>query len=119
MTLLSCLVSLKRSVSNNFVFLIGASISPIATCSTTLEAAGAGIMQQKPIPDIGKELVSCAEGLLELSVKLQAYAPDREEAQLAGQRMAYAADRMKLAGTELQGTTEKPKAGKKSWLKGG
>ena len=76
-------------------------------------------MQRKPIPDIGKELVSCGKALQELSVQIQSYAPEREEAKLAGQRMAYAADRMMLAGTELQGTTEKPKGGNKSWLKGG
>ena len=74
-------------------------------------------MQRKPITEIGGDLVSCGEAMKLLSVSIQAYAPDSREAQESSQRMPFAADRMVLAGTELQGTTEKPK-GKKAWLKG-
>lgn len=97
---------------------LGGSLSYMNVCATTLEAAGEGIMKRKPITDIGGDLVTCGEAMKQLSTILQAYAPDRKEAQEASQRMGYAADQMVLAGTELQGTTEKPKGGKKSWLKG-
>lgn len=89
----------------------------MSTCSTTLEAAGAGSMQGKPITDIGVDLATCGEAMKLLAISIQTYAPDSKEAQESSQRMTYAADQMVLAGTELQGTTEKTK-GKKSWLKG-
>ena len=82
-----------------------------------MEAAGAAIMQRKPVADVGKSLVECAQTMKQLAISVEALAPTYSEAQLSSQRMTFAADRMLLAGTELQGTTEKPK-GKKAWLKG-
>ena len=81
------------------------------------EAAGAAIMQRKPVAEVGVNLVQCSESLSLLAQSVEALAPTCKEAQESSQRMTFAADRMKLAGTELQGTTEKPK-GKKAWLKG-
>lgn len=89
----------------------------VAAVSSTLEAAGAAIMQRKSLADIGSNLAQCGETMKFIAVSIEALAPTYEEAKIASQRMAYAADRMLLAGTELQGTSEKPKKGK-SWLKG-
>jgi len=95
----------------------GAAISHIDGCATSLEAAGAGILQRRPETEIGVELVNCGNFMIEFAASIQRFAPDCKESQESSQRMAFAADRMILAGTELQGTTEKPK-GKKAWLKG-
>ena len=89
----------------------------VAAVSSTLEAAGAAIMQRKPLAEIGSNLAQCGESMKFIAVSIEALAPTYEEAKIASQRMAFAADRMLLAGTELQGTPEKPKKGK-SWLKG-
>ena len=82
-----------------------------------MEEAGAGIMQRRPVSEIGVCLSQCGESMKLLAGNIGNLAPERPAAQESGQRMAFAADRMLLAGTELQGTTEKPK-GKKAWLKG-
>lgn len=42
-------------------------ISHFTTCSVTLEAAGAGIMQRRPFPDIGTTFLECAQALQDLA----------------------------------------------------
>ncbi|CAB9516714.1 expressed unknown protein [Seminavis robusta] len=101
----------------NLVRELTAAIVHLDGCATNLEAAGAAILQRKPLAEVGANLVKTGEGMKALSVNLEAFSPAKKEAIESGQRMAFAADRMITAGTELQGTTEKPKKGK-SWLKG-
>jgi hypothetical protein len=98
-------------------YVLVTSASHLAICATTMEAAGAAIMQRKPVAEVGVNLVQCGESMKQLAQSVEALAPTCKEAQESSQRMTFAADRMVLAGTELQGTTEKPK-GKKAWLKG-
>ena len=89
----------------------------VNTCATNMEQAGAAIMQRKPIAEVGFSLVKCGQGMKQLAASIEALAPSRKEAQESSQRMSFAADRMVLAGEELQGTPQKPQKGK-SWLKG-
>lgn len=87
-------------------------------CGRALESAGAGIMTHEPVDKIGTYLVDASRQLLLFSQLTLELAPHREEAQIASQRLNFAAERMKLAGNELQGIQQPKKAGK-SWLKGG
>lgn len=98
-------------------FCLVTSVSHVDVCATTMEAAGAAILQRKPVAAVGESLVQCGESMKQLATCVETLAPTCKEAQESSQRMTFAADRMLLAGTELQGTTEKPK-GKKAWLKG-
>jgi hypothetical protein len=97
------------------------------TCGTRLEAAGAAIMQRQSVEAVGVHLVAagtCLEGLSlflkslvdESDKKLQ-HEEAQAAAELAGQRMAYAAETMIQSGNNLQGI--QPKATAKNWLKGG
>jgi hypothetical protein len=87
-------------------------------CARTMEEAGAGILQRKSPVEVGTALVQCGQSMQLLATSIAALAPAQNEAQESSQRMTFAAERMLLAGTALQGTTtEKPK-GKKSWLSG-
>mmetsp|Transcript_26603 Transcript_26603/g.37470 ORF Transcript_26603/g.37470 Transcript_26603/m.37470 type:complete len:253 (+) Transcript_26603:113-871(+) len=100
---------------------IQAMIRPIADCSTSLEAAGKGIMQKTALTDIGSSLVLCGESLKLLSAEISGLAPLNDaassDALSAGQRMTYASEKMVEAGNELKGNKpEKPKG--KAWLKG-
>jgi hypothetical protein len=93
-------------------------IDIIKNCSVSLEAAGAGIMQRRPVDQIGQHLVSSA-GQLELLVKLiQQIQIGNDNAKLSGERMKYAAEQMFVAGNNLQGI-EKLKQKGQSFLKGG
>ena len=83
-----------------YIYIIASSIRHVESCSTNLEAAGADIMRKQPVSDIGARLVICGESMKELSVGIQAIAPDCKEAQESSQRMAFGADRMVLAGNE-------------------
>ena len=76
------------------------------------------MMMKKPVTVVGVHLVTAAAAIDELSPLVTALAPQRKEAQDAGQRMGFAAEKMRLAGNNLQGIAPKKPAGK-SWLKGG
>jgi hypothetical protein len=90
-------------------------MDPMRVAGEALEAAGAGIMQRAPVAQAGKKLEEAGAQLATISSLLPSL---HESAELAGQRLAFAAERMTLAGQELQGVQAKPKGGK-SWLKGG
>ncbi|GAX16786.1 hypothetical protein FisN_21Hh234 [Fistulifera solaris] len=94
------------------------SVSVLASCGQALESAGAGIMTHEPVDKIGTYLVDASKQLLLFSQLTLQLAPNREEAQVASQRLTFAAERMKIAGNELQGIQPAKKTGK-SWLKGG
>jgi hypothetical protein len=98
-------------------YIIAKTVDSMAFCGETLEAAGAGIMQQRPLGDIGGKLVECGEKLLVLAEQILELAPDLEDCKMSCQRMTFASERMIVAGNELKGTP-KPKAKGKSWLKG-
>lgn len=87
-------------------------------CGRALESAGAGIMMHESVDKIGLYLVDASRQLSQFSQITLELAPDREEAQIASQRLNFAAERMQLAGNELQGI-QRPKKTGKSWLKGG
>lgn len=88
---------------------------PMRVAGEALEAAGAGIMQRAPVAQAGQKLEEAGAQLERLSSLVPSL---HESAKLCGQRLAFAAERMTLAGQELQGVVAKPKGGK-SWLKGG
>ena len=92
---------------------------PFATAGLALEAAGAAILQRASVPTVGQHLVDAAAALDALAALVPALVEkDDDNANLAGQRLAFCAERMKVAGQELQGVVPaKPKG--KSWLKGG
>lgn len=92
------------------------SISVLTDCGHALESAGAGIMRHESVDAIGLYLVDASRQLFQFSHLALELAPDREEAQVASQRLTFAAERMELAGNELQGIQQQPKPGK-SWLK--
>ena len=90
----------------------------LTDCSQAFESAGAGIMRNEAVDKIGLYLVDASQQLLQFSQLALELAPDRKEAQVASQRLNFAAERMQLAGNELQGIQPLKKAGK-SWMKGG
>ena len=84
-----------------------------------LEEAGKSILQRKPVNDVGTSLSKCGDYMETLAIQMKGYAPKLQEASDAGQRMAFAAKRMREAGYQLTGTipeTNKPKG--KGWIKG-
>ena len=88
---------------------------PLETTGQRLEAAGAGILQRLPVAAIGKDLSQAAEAFAVLSDLI----PQLDASgTLAGQRLAFCADKMTEAGQELQGVQPSQPKGK-SWLKGG
>lgn len=91
----------------------------VDACSVALEAAGAGILQKKPIGTIGASIVAAGKDLQQLSTLITALNADKGEAEAkeAGQRCTVAAEKMIEAGNALQGVAPKPSG--KSWLKGG
>ena len=88
---------------------------PFDATGQALEAAGAAILQRASISTIGIHLETAADQLALLATLI----PQLDaSASLAGQRMAACAEKMTLAGQELQGIQpEAPKG--KSWIKGG
>lgn len=92
-------------------------IIPIKEASTSLEEAGAAIMQRASLNVIGQHLTDCGEALELLSMKVESLDPNCNEGKLSSQRMVYASQQMILAGKELRGE-KKEKAVGKSWIKG-
>ena len=87
--------------------------------ATAMEEAGKSIMQRKSIQDIGMSLLKCGDSMEILAAQMKGYAPQLQESSDAGQRMAFAAERMKEAAYQLTGTSPeatKPKG--KGWIKG-
>mmetsp|Transcript_7766 Transcript_7766/g.11318 ORF Transcript_7766/g.11318 Transcript_7766/m.11318 type:complete len:261 (+) Transcript_7766:54-836(+) len=101
-----------------FAVIVESSIPAMAKCGTSLEAAGAGIMQRIPLVEIGNRLEEAGESLKDLSGTVLKIAEERDETKLSSQRMEFAGSKMIEAGNMLSGTpVEKPKG--KGWLKGG
>ena len=87
--------------------------------ATSLEDAGASIMQRQSVEVTGKHLIATGEALGLLSAKVGQLDPTSDEGKLSAQRMMYASEQMILAGKELAGGEEKkgkPKG--KAWIKG-
>jgi hypothetical protein len=84
-----------------------------------MEDAGKSILQRRPVNDVGTSLINCGDYMETLSIQMKGYAPKVQEASNAGQRMAFAAERMREAGYQLIGAipeTNKPTG--KGWIKG-
>lgn len=111
---------------------------PMHTGAITLEAAGANLLLHQSLVTVGTALMDTAVQLDVISQVLHELATmnsekndtDADESNnkttgdpdglLSAQRMAYAADRLQLAGTELCGDEEKPnKPVGRAFLKGG
>ena len=104
-------------------------IGPTAAASSALEAAGATILQRRPITEVGDQLVTAAEQFDALAAKIYELSSTtttattattlEDPATVSSQRMKYCSEQMKLAGQELQQGGPKPTAKTgKSWLKG-
>ena len=92
-------------------------VGPTKLAGTSLEMAGAGILQRASVDVVGKHLVDCGEALGSLSAKVGALDASSSEGKLSAQRMMYASQQMIVAGRELRGEKkEKPKG--KGWIKG-
>jgi hypothetical protein len=96
-------------------------------CSAALETSGAALMQRKPLPVFGKQLILAGQELAVLSPLIQSL-PNKDGgssaiaiAKEAGQRCQYASAQMILAGTNLCPSAAEanavPTIGK-GWLKG-
>ena len=93
-------------------------IVPMKRCGDALEGAGAAIVKQMTVVDVGKELEIGAQAMLELSALIGNLVLEDENGKLSSQRLAFASTKMKEAGNKLTGAPiEKPKG--KAWLKGG
>ena len=93
-------------------------VEPLERSATTLEAAGAGIMKKETYVAIGEKMFQVGESFGELAILIQKIGePDLEETKISGQRMLYAAEKMREAGNNLRGIAPAKKKGK-SWLKG-
>mmetsp|Transcript_15696 Transcript_15696/g.29606 ORF Transcript_15696/g.29606 Transcript_15696/m.29606 type:complete len:266 (+) Transcript_15696:83-880(+) len=104
------MLDLKKCIENDLM-------PGIKGCGEKLEAAGAGIMRRETGVYIGEKLVGAGEDLGQLALGVQQIHPDLEEIRTSGQRMLYAAEKMKEAGNNLMGVEQQEKKGK-SWLKG-
>ena len=103
-------------------------IGPTAAASSALEAAGATILQRRPVTEVGNQLVIAAEQLDVLATRIYELSSSSttsstttldDPATVSSQRMRYCSEQMKLAGQELQQGGAKPTAKTgKSWLKG-
>jgi len=89
----------------------------VGSAGRSLEEAGACIMTNQAVKDVGIRLVMCGTELEKASSEINLLAPEQSDASLSAQRLAFAAERMVEAGNELQGAT-KPKPKGKGWLKG-
>lgn len=87
-------------------------------CGEKLEAAGSGIMRRETVVYIGENLMGAGEELGRMALFVQKIQPDLEETRVSGQRMLYAAEKMKEAGNNLMGVQQIEKKKGKSWLKG-
>jgi len=95
------------------------SIPNVDNMAIHLEEAGKAILQGKTEKDVGENLLKCGEYMEKFSVQIKSYVPDLKESEDAGQRMAFAADRMRNAACKLTGDTpEKKKPVGKAWIKG-
>lgn len=106
-------------LTSDSLFPAEATVPTIAAFGKNLELAGKGIMYGETVPEIGEKLLVCGQELEILSAQISGYSPSASDSALAGQRMNFAAERMKDAGYELTGTkpeSDKPKG--KSWIKG-
>ena len=101
-------------------------IGPTSAASSALEAAGATILQRRPITEVGNQLMIAAEQFDILATKIYELSSSStstttldDPATVSSQRMKYCSEQMKLAGQELQQGGPKPTAKTgKSWLKG-
>ena len=101
------------------MYLVAESIKPMDDLAIAMEEAGKSIMQKKPVNDVGVSLIKCGDYMETLSVQIKGYAPKLQEASDSGQRMAFAAERMREAGFQLTGATpETAKPTGKGWIKG-
>jgi hypothetical protein len=114
-----CFILISHSHSNSLLihYFAEVAVEHVEACSVALEAAGAGILQRKPLGTIGSSIAAAGADLQLLSTLITALDADKAEAKEAGQRLTFAAEKMIEAGNALQGVAPKPSG--KSWLKGG
>ena len=79
------------------------SITPVSNVAIALEAAGRSIMQGATVMEIGEYFVTAGIELELLSIQLRGFVPTSPTCSLAGQRMAFGAERMRDAGYALTG----------------
>eukprot|EP00534_Pseudo-nitzschia_fraudulenta_P002183 CAMPEP_0201136896 /NCGR_PEP_ID=MMETSP0850-20130426/55126_1 /ASSEMBLY_ACC=CAM_ASM_000622 /TAXON_ID=183588 /ORGANISM="Pseudo-nitzschia fraudulenta, Strain WWA7" /LENGTH=245 /DNA_ID=CAMNT_0047408225 /DNA_START=724 /DNA_END=1461 /DNA_ORIENTATION=- len=97
-------------------------VGPVGICATRLEEAGARIMMRQSLREVGDSLVAAGEGMESMSGCVDALArASNEDADgiLSAQRMSFAAEKLKEAGTELRGDTKEKKNDGRAFLKGG
>jgi hypothetical protein len=98
-------------------------IGPMAAASVCLEQAGAGILTNAPLKDVGSKLIESADYFQKIAATIEEIAQSTATADpipegiLSAQRMMFAAEKIREAGNELQGS-DKPKPKGKAWLKG-
>jgi hypothetical protein len=88
----------------------------LGSAGSDLEEAGACLMTNRALQDVGVKLADCGRGLEAMSNQIIDLAPEQSDAKLCSQRMAFAGERMIEAANELQGE-KKPKPKGKGWLK--
>jgi hypothetical protein len=102
-------------------------VGPLAAVSEDLEAAGAAVLTRQPWSVMGGKLIDASVQLEQVSILIRELSQSSStgsepypDGMLSAQRMAYGADRMKVAGVELTGGEgpTKPKSTGKGWLKG-
>jgi hypothetical protein len=107
-----------------FSFFTEAMVEPMKICAESLEAAGATLLQRQAISQAGEYISRAGQALAKMSVLIPNLNDDslgfpNQDGVLAGQRMAFAAEKMIQAGATLQQGIPKEKPKGKSWLKGG
>lgn len=101
----------------------------LQSAGTSLEAIGECIIKKSSVNEMGQNMISCGTSLQQLSNQISNLSTDEGKKKinndntsnglLSSQRMAYASERMIVAGNELLDTkpsSSKPKG--KSWIKG-
>ncbi|VEU40881.1 unnamed protein product [Pseudo-nitzschia multistriata] len=102
---------------------VAALVGPSRVCAARLEQAGAGLLMRQGLPEVGAAMVDAAGGMGGLSAGIGSLAEARSgdaDGTLSAQRMAYAAERLGRAGTELKGEVDPAKKPEgRAFLKGG
>ena len=85
-----------------------------------LEDAGATILRKDPTTVTGENLFQAGQDLQKVSCLVPQLRTGDPDADLSGQRLAFAAQKLSEAGDQLRGTTEtETNKNNKSWLKQG
>jgi len=97
-------------------------VGPTRLCAAKLEQAGAGILMQQTLKEVGASMEEASVGMGSLAAGIGSLAEQKSgnaDGILSAQRMAFASERLRQAGIELKGEVQRKKPEGRAFLKGG